>query len=84
MSENVRKAFITPKNFSSAETEFTSLNGSLIPFYISSIGGDFLFSGLNNFDEVVFGRYYTDCSLQWLQTINDNVYSDCIIGAYPF
>ena len=84
VSENVRKAFITPKNFSSAETEFTSLNGSLIPFYISSIGGDFLFSGLNNFDEVVFGRYYTDCSLQWLQTINDNVYSDCIIGAYPF
>jgi len=85
--DNVRKAFILPKNFSSAETEFTSLNGNLIPFYISSIDGDFLFGGLNNSNEVVFGRYGTDDSLKWSHIItkeNEIPFLDCIIGAYPF
>ena len=85
--ESVRKAFIIPKDFSSAETEFTSLNGNLIPFYISSIDRDFLFSGLNNMDEVEFGRYGTDDSLKWshIITIKDEIpFLDCIIGAYPF
>jgi len=85
--ESVRKAFIIPKDFSSAETEFTSLNGNLIPFYISSIDRDFLFSGLNNMDEVEFGRYGTDDSLKWshIITIEDEIpFLDCIIGAHPF
>jgi len=85
--ENARKAFILPNDFSSAETEFTSLSENLIPFYISSIGEDFLFSGLNGSNQVVFGRYGTDGSLKWNQTItiiDDYPYSDCIIGAYPF
>jgi len=89
--ESVRKAFIIPKNFSSAETEITSLNGNLIPFYISSIDKDFLFSGLNNNYEVVFGRYGTNDSPKWSHMITkeDEIpfeipFSDCIIGAYPF
>jgi len=82
-----RKAFIIPKDFSSNESEFT-LTNIPEPLYISSIGGDFLFSGLNNNNEVVFGRYSIDGSLEWNQSITkiteDLPYSDCIIGAYPF
>ena len=89
--ESVRKAFIIPKDFSSAETEFTSLNGNLIPFYISSIDRDFLFSGLDISGQVVFGRYGTNDSLIWSHIIKkeDEIpfeipFSECIISAYPF
>jgi hypothetical protein len=62
-------------------TEITNLS------YISSIDSDFLFSGLNINDEVVFGRYDTEGSEIWCKAIPkvlDNSYLDCIIGAYPF
>ena len=54
--------------------------------YISGIDEDFLFSGLDISGQVVFGRYGTDGIIKWpqAQTINGNIYSDCIIGAYPF
>jgi hypothetical protein len=88
--ESIRKAFIIPKDFSSAETEFI-LNEITRPFYISGIDSDFLFSGLNINDEVVFGRYGIDDSLKWslIITKEDEIpigipFSDCIIGAYPF
>jgi prepilin-type N-terminal cleavage/methylation domain-containing protein len=88
--ESIRKAFIIPKDFSSAETEFI-LNEITRPFYISGIDSDFLFSGLNINDEVVFGRYGTDDSLKWslIITKEDEIpigipFSNCIIGAYPF
>jgi len=78
-------AFIINKDLSTNKDEFI-LSDIPEPLYISSIDGDFLFSGLNADNEVVFGRYTTGGSLQWpqAQTINGNVYSDCIIGAYPF
>ena len=91
--ESIRKAFIIPKDFSSAETEFI-LNEITRPFYISGIDSDFLFSGLNINDEVVevvFGRYGIDNFLKWslIITKEDEIpieipFSDCIIGAYPF
>ena len=66
-------------------TEITNL------LYISSIDGDFLFSGLDGDQQIVFGRYGTNDSLKWSHIITkeDEIpfeipFSDCIIGAYPF
>jgi len=83
--ENEREAFKIPKTLD-INKEILELNEITRPFYISSIDGDFLFSGLDISDQVVFGRYGTDGIIKWpqAQTINGNVYSDCIIGAYPF
>jgi len=81
-----RKAFTILKNLDASENVLT-LSYIPIPLYISSINGDFLFSGLNNNEEVVFGRYDTAGSPKWNQTItkiDSYSYSDCIIGAYPF
>ena len=53
--------------------------------YISSIGEDLLFCGLNESNGIVFERYnIIQESIEWSIFIIDNVYSDCIIGAYPF
>ncbi len=84
--ESERKAFIIPKDFTSTETDFI-LNENSKPFYISSIGEDFLVSGLVDSNHIFFGRYDIYGSIKWLepQTIMDaSPYSDCIIGAYPF
>ena len=82
--EIVKNAFMIHKNLSTSESEFT-LSNIPEPFYISSIGGDFLFSGLGDSDRVVFGRYGVDNSEKWHQEITEYLpYSDCIIGAYPF
>jgi len=82
--EIVKNAFIIHKNLSTSESEFT-LSNITEPFYISSIGGDFLFSGLGDSDRVVFGRYGVDNSEKWHKGITEYLpYSDCIIGSYPF
>ena len=68
------------------ETE-TPLTLTSIPnlLYISSIGEDLLFCGLYETNKIVFERYnIIQESIEWSKFINDNGYSDCIIGAYPF
>jgi len=82
-----RKAFIIPKEFTLTEEQALASIEIPKPLYISSIDGDFLLSGLNVDNHVVFGRYDVYGSIKWLepQTIMDaSPYSDCIIGAYPF
>ena len=81
-----REAFKILKDFSSSEIT-PPLTGMVNPLYISSIGGDFLFSGLDDANQIVYGRYGTDGSPKWNHTIpkeNEIPFSDCIIGAYPF
>jgi len=77
-------AFKILKTLTETETPFTLTN---IPnlLYISSIGEDLLFCGLYEINKIVFERYnIIQESIEWSQFINDNGYSDCIIGAYPF
>ncbi|PKP59124.1 hypothetical protein CVT91_07255 [Candidatus Atribacteria bacterium HGW-Atribacteria-1] len=76
-------AFKILKTSAETETQFT-LNDIPNLKYISSIGGDFLFSGLDTINQIVFGRYDTGGTNKWFKVISDTVYSDCIIGAYPF
>jgi len=84
--ESVEKAFKILKDLSTIESKFPLINIPE-PLYISSIGGDFLFSGLDDNSQIVFEKYRTDDSLEWNQPIvkiNNYPYLDCIIGAYPF